>query len=69
MTDEENQNFEGKTNFKTYDYRNMLVAPRFSVGGRRRWRRRRRTMRIRRQKKKGRRFYEMCDLRLPPRCK
>jgi len=53
MTDEENPKLEGKTSFKTYEYRDMLVATRFSVGGRRRMRRR--------QIIRGRRFYEMRD--------
>jgi len=35
MTDEENPKLEGKTSFKIYEYRDMLVATRFSVGGRR----------------------------------
>jgi hypothetical protein len=36
MTDEENPKVEGKTSFKTYEYRDMLVTLRLSVGGRRR---------------------------------
>jgi hypothetical protein len=35
MTEEENPKLEGKTAFKTYEYRDMLVASKFSVGGRR----------------------------------
>ena len=35
MTDEEKPKLEGKTSFKAYEYRDMFVATRFSVGGRR----------------------------------
>jgi hypothetical protein len=34
MTDAENPKLEGKRSFNTYEYRDMLVATRFSVGGR-----------------------------------
>jgi len=34
MTEAENPKLEGKTSFNTYEYRDMLVTTRFSVGGR-----------------------------------